>query len=223
MPAVLALYAVSYFLMKDEGVNEGLSEYKPGIKVKDKFAMVALILLVLMGLFYSLRMIFTPGTVIGEGFPGDDTWVLALESDAARALGQGIPSEVTVAVSGSLILVYTLWSALVLTNGASGKWSVMHPSLFAFISVTIGTYTGMLAGTARTVSDGNQMDALAGPLVMLLVAIAYFRLRPEGMEDGMTFQGEEVEPAWFTNGLLTFALIMGALFAIASIFWENVG
>ena len=81
----------------------------------------------------------------------------------------------------------------------------------------------MLAGTARTVSDGNQMDALAGPLVMLLVAITYFRLRPEGMEDGMTFQGEEVESAEFTNGLLTFALIMGALFAIASIFWENVG
>ena len=47
--------------------------------------------------------------------------------------------------------------------------------------------------------------------------------RPEGMEDGMTFQGEEVEPAWFTNGLLIFALIMGALFAITSIFWENVG
>ena len=86
---MLALYATSYFLMKDEGVNEGLSEYKPGIKVKDKFAMVALILLVLMGLFYSLRMIFTPDTVIGEGFPGDDAWVLALDSDAARALGQG--------------------------------------------------------------------------------------------------------------------------------------
>ena len=43
------------------------------------------------------------------------------------------------------------------------------------------------------------------------------------MEDGMTFQGEEVESAEFTNGLLTFALIMGALFAIVSIFWENVG
>ena len=112
---------------------------------------------------------------------------------------------------------------LVLTNGASGKWSVMHPSMFAFISVTIGTYMGMLAGTARTISDGNQMDAIAGPLVMLLVLISYFRLRPEGMEDGMTFQGEEVESAWFTNGLLTFALIMGALFAVTSIFWENVG
>ena len=51
VPVVLVLYAVSYFLMKDEGVNEGLSDYKPGIKVQDKFAMVALVLLVLMGLF----------------------------------------------------------------------------------------------------------------------------------------------------------------------------
>ena len=107
--------------MKDEGVNEGLSDYKPGINVQDKFAMVALIILVLTGLFYSLRMIFTPDTVIGEGFPSDEAWVVALGSDASRALGQGVPSEVTVAVSGSLILVYTLWSALVLTNGASGQ------------------------------------------------------------------------------------------------------
>ncbi len=218
VPVLLLLYAVSYFLMKDEGVNEGLSEYKPGINVQDKFAMVALILLVLMGLFYSLRMIFTPDSVIGEGFPADAEWVASLGSD-----GQGIPSEVTVAVSGSLILIYTLWSALVLTNGASGKWSVMHPSLFAFISVTIVTYVGMLAETARINSDGNKMDVIAGPVVMLLVAIAYFRLRPEGMEDGMTFQGEEVEPSTFTNSLLTFALIMGALFAITSILWENVG
>ena len=223
VPVILILYAVSYFLLKDEGVNEGLSEYKPGINVQDKFAMVALILLVLMGLFYSLRMIFTPDSVISEGFPSDEAWVVALSSDASRALGQGVPSEVTVSVSGSLILVYTLWSALVLTNGASGKWSVLHPSLFAFISVTIGTYIGMLAGTARTVSDGNQMDVLAGPVVMLLVAVTYFRLRPEGMEDGMTFQGEEIDPAEFTNGLPTFALVMGALFAIFSIFWENVG
>ena len=69
VPVVLVLYAVSYFLMKDEGVNEGLSDYKPGIKVQDKFAMVALILLVLMGLFYSLRMIFTPDTVILRRLP----------------------------------------------------------------------------------------------------------------------------------------------------------
>ena len=62
-----------------------------------------------------------------------------------RNLGEGKPSTVTIAVSGSLILVYTLWAGMVLTKGASGQWSVMHPSLFAFISVTIGTYVGLVA------------------------------------------------------------------------------
>ena len=213
-PVVTALYGAAYFLLKDEGVNDGLSDYKPGIKVKDKVALGALGILVITGLFYSLRMILTPDSVISDNF---DTIIPGMPN------GMGTPSDATVAVSGSLILIYTLWAALVLTEGASGKWTIMHPSMFAFISVTIGTYMGMLAGTARTISDGNQMDALAGPLVMLLVVISYFRLRPEGMEDGMTFQGEEVESSWFTNGLLTFALIMGALFAITSIFWENVG
>ena len=98
---------------------------------------------------------------------------------------------------------------------------------FAFISVTIGTYTGMLAGTARTVSDGNQMDApQAGPLVMLLVAIAYFRLRPEGMEDGMTFQGEEVEPAWFTEWSVDVCINHGSIirncFHLLGKRWENL-
>ena len=54
------LYTAAYFLLRDEGVNDGLSDYKPGINVQDKLAMGALGILVLTGLFYSLRMIFTP-------------------------------------------------------------------------------------------------------------------------------------------------------------------
>ena len=34
------LYTVAYFLLRDEGVNDGLSDYKPGINVKDKVALV---------------------------------------------------------------------------------------------------------------------------------------------------------------------------------------
>ena len=219
VPVLLALYAAAYFMLKDEGVNDGLSDYKPGFNVEDKIAGVALVVLVLTGLFYSLRMIFTPDSVIGEGFPEGETWVDALDLSA----GQGVPSTVSLIVSGSLILIYTLWSALVLTNGASGKWSVMHPSILAFMTVAMGNYIGMIAGTARTISDANQMDAVTGPVVMLLVIIAYFRLKPEGMEDGMTFQGEEVEGSWFINMLPIFALLMGALLAATSLFWENVG
>ena len=36
-------------------------------------------------------------------------------------------------------------------------------------------------------------DAVAGPLSLLLILFAYYRLRPEGVEDGMTYGGEEWE------------------------------
>ena len=77
--------------------------------------MVALILLVLMGLFYSPRMIH-PDTVSVKDSPV--MMGSRFGSDAARALDK-VYLRVTVAVLG-LNLVYTLWSALVLTNGASG-------------------------------------------------------------------------------------------------------
>ena len=76
-------------------------------------------------------------------------------------------------------------------------------------------YIGLIAGTARNASEANQMDALTGAVVMLLVLISYFRLKGEGMEDGMTFMGKPVEDeSGFTNSLLLFALIIGALFTI---------
>ena len=206
---VTLLYAVSYFLLRDEGVNEGLSDYKPGLKVNDKIAMVALILLVLSGLYYSLRMIFTPDTVISEGFPANLDFGDPLD---LRDEGKGAPFPTTVSVTGSLILVYTLWSALVLTDGAKGKWAIMHPSAMAFIAATVTTYIGLVAGLARTTSDVNKMDVLTIPLVMLLVLISYFRLKDEGMEDGMTFRGEPLEDGGkFTFALLALALVVGLL------------
>ena len=51
----------------EEGVNEGIENWFGGIKVEDKIAMVSLVLLVLMGLFYSLRMIIDPAAVIADG------------------------------------------------------------------------------------------------------------------------------------------------------------
>ena len=190
-------------------VNDGLSEFKPGLKVKDKIAMTSLIVLVLAGLFYSIRMIMTPNDVIAEGFPANYDGILAKEEGLAAPL----PTQVS--VTGSLILVYTLWSALVLTDGASGKWAVLHPSAFAFITATVSTFVALVAGTARNTSDANQMDALTGGAVMLLVLISYFRLNDEGMEDGMTFMGKPHDTnGKFANALLLFAFVVGALFTI---------
>ena len=205
---VTLVYIGAYVSLREEGVNDGLSDFKPGLKVDDKIAMGALILLVVSGLYYSLRMIFTPDDVIAEGFPADESWVGELE-DAA---GLGAPLPTTVSVTGSLILMYTLWSALVLTDGAKGKWTIMHPSAMAFVAATVTTYVGLVAGLARTTSDANQMDILTIPLVMLLILISYFRLKDEGMEDDMTMMGEpEEDNGKFTNALLGIALVVGLL------------
>jgi hypothetical protein len=209
-PVVTALYGAAYFFLKDEGVNDGLSDYKPGIKVKDKVALGALGILVITGLFYSLRMIFTPDSVIGDNF---DT-ILAGSAD-----GMGTPSDATVAVSGSLILIYTLWAGLVLTEGASGKWTIMHPSMFAFLTVVIATYVGFVSGVGRNGSDFQKMDAIVGPIVMLLTMIAYFRLKDEGMEDNMTMMGEPIEDSsnMMAKSLPIFALLVGAVIGLNAI------
>ncbi len=209
---VTLVYIGAYVSLREEGVNDGLSDFKPGLKVDDKIAMGALILLVVSGLYYSLRMIFTPDDVIAEGFPEGEAWVDELDDTASLAAGLGAPLPTTVSVTGSLILMYTLWSALVLTDGAKGKWAIMHPSAMAFIAATVTTYVGLVAGLARTTSDANQMDILTIPLVMLLVLISYFRLKDEGMEDDMTWMGEPLEDnGKFTNALLGIALVVGLL------------
>ena len=93
----------------------------------------------------------------------------------------------------------------------------MHPSAMAFVSVTVTSFIGLVAGVARTTSDTNQMDILTAPAVMLLVLISYYRLKDEGMEDGMTYMGEPAEGSLFTNALLMLALIVGLLTTINEI------
>ena len=61
------------------------------------------------------------------------------------------------------------------------------------------------------------MDILTAPAVMLLVLISYYRLKDEGMEDGMTYMGEPAEGSLFTNALLMLALIVGLLTTINEI------
>tara|TARA_B100001113_G_scaffold209788_1_gene172050 strand:+ start:195 stop:1223 length:1029 start_codon:yes stop_codon:yes gene_type:complete len=208
---VTLVYFAAYMFLREEGVNDGLSDFKPGLKVKDKIAMSALILLVIAGLYYSLRMIFTPDEVISQGFPSD------MVDDSIDKLGLGAPLPTTVSVTGAMLLIYTLWSALVLMEGASGKWTIMHPSAMAFVAATVTTYVGLVAGTARIASDINRADILTIPVITLLVLISYYRLKKEGMEDEMTFMGEPAEGGMFTNGLLILALILGLLTA-----WNNI-
>ena len=102
-----------------------------------------------------------------------------------------------------------------LTEGASGKWTIIHPSMFAFMTVVIATYVGLVVGNARNASDLQQMDAVTGAVVMLLTMLAYFRLRDEGMEDNMTINGEAVTDSHLMSKMLpVFGLVVGSILAI---------
>ena len=56
---------------------------------------------------------------------------------------------------------------------------------------------------------------------MLLTMIVYFRLKDEGMEDGLTIMGEPVEDSsnMMAKSLPMFALIVGAVIGINGLFF----
>tara|TARA_B100000575_G_scaffold294203_1_gene308634 strand:+ start:605 stop:1618 length:1014 start_codon:yes stop_codon:yes gene_type:complete len=209
VPVVLVAYIAAYwFLMNEDEVNDGLSEFSPGVNVKDTPALLALGLLTLMGIFYCFRALLDPQSVVDLVEGGDP------------AEGLGAPSTVTVAVGGSLFLVYLLWIMLTILDGPSGKWSIIHPGIFFTLAATIQTYISYVDDEVRrTITDQTIQDAVAGPFALLLTLFAYYRLRPEGIEDGMTYGGEEWENKAedFNVMVIAFAMVLGLLYALNAV------
>ena len=211
-PVTTAIYIAAYFLLKAEDeVDDGISEFKMGLNIDDKPSLVAMALVVVMGVWYSFMSLVMPEDRI-------EAFGLGEASQEMLDAGLGAPSTVTVAVSGSLFLVYTIWTAMVVLDGAKGKWAILHPGIFFLITATISTYMALVDNVgeiSRPVSDQSVLDSVAGPLAMLLVLFAYYRMRDEGVEDGMTGYGagmEELTPNAFNILVITVTLIVGLVF-----------
>ena len=211
-PVTTAIYIAAYFLLKAEDeVDDGISEFKMGLNIDDKPSLVAMALVVVMGVWYSFMSLVMPEDRI-------EAFGLGEASQEMLDAGLGAPSTVTVAVSGSLFLVYTIWTAMVVLDGAKGKWPILHPGIFFLITATISTYMALVDNVgeiSRPVSDQSVLDSVAGPLAMLLVLFAYYRMRDEGVEDGMTGYGagmEELTPNAFNILVITVTLIVGLVF-----------
>ena len=211
-PVTTAIYIAAYFLLKAEDeVDDGISEFKMGLNIDDKPSLVAMALVVVMWVWYSFMSLVMPEDRI-------EAFGLGEASQEMLDAGLGAPSTVTVAVSGSLFLVYTIWTAMVVLDGAKGKWSILHPGIFFLITATISTYMALVDNVgeiSRPVSDQSVLDSVAGPLAMLLVLFAYYRMRDEGVEDGMTGYGagmEELTPNAFNILVITVTLIVGLVF-----------
>jgi len=208
VPVVLLAYIAAYWLLMDEDeVNDGLSEFSPGQNIKDTPALIGLLLITLMGAFYCFRALLDPDSVI------------ELVDAGNRAEGLGAPSAVTVSVGGSLFLVYLLWTLLTILDGASGKWAIIHPGIFAMLAVTIQNYMAYADPdeATRTLSESTLQDSVAGPLALLLILFVYYRLRPEGIEDGMTRNGEEFSADDFNVFVIVWGLGLGLLFTLNAI------
>ena len=211
-PVTTAIYIAAYFLLKAEDeVDDGISEFKMGLNIDDKPSLVAMALVVVMGVWYSFMSLVMPEDRI-------EAFGLGEASQEMLDAGLGAPSTVTVAVSGSLFLVYTIWTAMVVLDGAKGKWPILHPGIFFLITATISTYMALVDNVgeiSRPVSEQSVLDSVAGPLAMLLVLFAYYRMRDEGVEDGMTGYGagmEELTPNAFNILVITVTLIVGLVF-----------
>ena len=205
-PIVTLAYAGAYMMLRSEDqVHEGLDSLSFGVGIKDPVAMMGLILVIATGIFYVFRQIADPQSVIDAVTPGNAT-------DGLLA-----PSEVTVAFTGALLLTYVLWAVVILTQGAKGMWAVAHPALFAFLTVTIANYFGFVFGPIREFSEQNEMDAISGPATMLVFLLVYLRLRDEGIEDGMTIQGESQDSAGFDRFFVVGAIMISAAFMIVQI------
>ena len=61
------------------------------------------------------------------------------------------------------------------------------------------------------------MDAISGPATMLIFLMVYLRLRNEGIEDGMTYQGEPLDSRGFDRFFVMGAIVISAAFMIVEI------
>ena len=204
-PLVTLAYGAAYFLlMGEDEVNDGMSDLKFGLGVKDPIAIAGLLFVIATGLFYVFRQIVNPESVVEAVNAGE------------APDGLAAPAVTTIAFSGALLLVYTLWALLVLTQGAEGMWPVAHPPLFAFVTVTIANYFASVYGPVRNFTEQNQMDAVAGPMTLLVFLVVYLRLRKEGIEEGMTFAGEPTDSAGFDVMFTGVVVVVSALYFLSN-------
>ncbi len=205
-PLVTLAYGASYWILRQEDeVDDGLDSFKIGIGIKDPVALMGLLVVIVTGIYYVARQIVNPESVIEAVTPG------------AASDGLLAPTEVTVAFAGSLLLTYVLWAVVILTQGARGMWPVAHPALFAFVTITIANYFAFVFGPIREFSEQNQMDAISGPATMLLFLLVYLRLREEGIEEGMTYQGEPMDSRSFDRFFVMGSILISAAFMLVEI------
>ena len=92
---------------------------------------------------------------------------------------------------------------ILLTNGAKGNWAVAHILLFGITFFALSIIFGNLVVNDQVIPEGDNAgtweadtstatsNIVVSAIVMFLNIFAYYKMREEGVEDGMTFAGED--------------------------------
>jgi len=195
----LGLYTAAYVMLKEEGVDEGLA-FNMGIKLNNE-AKYAVIISSIIGTLYTVNHFFfadgyagAGGSTLISGFEEGSYW----ESPIAA-------TPLAYRVLASFFVTYVSMGLILLTNGAKGNWAVAHILLFGISFFALSIILGNISVNDQVIpGDENSpytpdtststSNIVVSGFVMLLNIFAYYKMREEGVEEGMTFAGED-----FTN------------------------
>ena len=194
--AALGLYTAAYFMLKEEGVDEGLA-FNMEIKLNNE-AKYAVILSSIIGTLYSINhFFFADGYAGGEG----STLISGFE-EGTYWTNPIAATPLSYRVLASFFVIYVSMGLILLTNGAKGNWAVAHILLFGITFFALSIIVGNLVANDQVIpGDDNSpytqdtstatANIVVSAFVMFLNIFAYYKMREEGVEDGMTFAGED--------------------------------
>ena len=200
--------------------------------VKGMPAKVCLILASFIMAVYAINFIFfadcytTNGTAATfeaaeSGLVSEGTWIAGDACTRFLTNGAGLEDESfgrgagVLQLAGTLIFGLLMGNLLMLNEGAKGKWSLMIPGLIGFVVMLIV----MVMGRDELPNDFPLIATAAGTL---LYGAAYYFLKEEGVDEGLTFEikGLQVKDKVTAVMLFTPALI-GIIFTINNILFAD--
>ena len=205
----LICYVGAYFLLKEEGVDEGLG-FKMGIGI-DNEAKYAIIISSIIGTLYTINHFFFADIYAGaaEGFSLITGYEYGTYCAENVEVVSGVVCDPIAAtplsyrVLAAFFVTYVSMGLILLTHGAKGNWPVAHILLFGITFFALAVIMGNLALNEQEIPAGDNAgewsvddststaNIAVSALVMLLNIFAYYKMRDEGVEDGMTFGGKD--------------------------------
>ena len=145
-------------------------------KINSMPAKVCLVISALVSLIYSLNFVLF-GDCYVTGGDGCFTLLSNEAAEGTQAWGRGGPET---GFNGALMFGITLATLLLLNEGAKGMWRMMIPGLIGFTAMSVSIWMHGDFG------DASEAPKYVTPLVTALYGAAYFFLKDEGVNDGLS-------------------------------------